>query len=450
MFFILLIPTSYAQEKAALPFAIADEKKLDDDELKEKKEGWFLTGLPQVSTDPVNGTGVGLDGFLYFNGDKSDPFFEYTPYRKKFEIHTFITNKAEKEIALALDIPYIFESKWRLRIETAFEDNPNLLYFGSTAATMNPLNYLGTTQNTYSSYSNAQDTVRAGNVGEAAFVTDAYLNTYRKQEMILNARMERSIQDGTMRLVGGIELAKELITVFDGQTVNYVDANGNTQSATAGTSLLSSDATNNGVRGLGNYIIPMLQFGIVYDTRDLEPDPKRGIFAEVTDEFSIPAIGSTYNFNKAFFHIKGFTEVLPRVVFAARTGFEISSGSLPFFEYQDAWSTEGSIEGLGGLRTLRGYKQNRFMAPIMSFSNLELRYRFGSASIFDQNLSFMIVPFFDFGRVWNQLSEVGLGGFRYDEGLGLRIAWNQSTILMFDYAQSIEDQQFFFNFGHIF
>jgi DNA-binding response OmpR family regulator len=35
-------------------------------------------------------------------------------------------------------------------------------------------------------------------------------------------------------------------------------------------------------------------------------------------------------------------------------------------------------------------------------------------------------------------------------GLGARIAWNQSTILRFDYAQSREGWQAFFGFGHIF
>jgi hypothetical protein len=35
-------------------------------------------------------------------------------------------------------------------------------------------------------------------------------------------------------------------------------------------------------------------------------------------------------------------------------------------------------------------------------------------------------------------------------GIGGRIAWNQSTILRLDYAQSREGGQFFFGFGHIF
>ena len=40
-----------------LPFAIADEKRLSEEDLKEKKEGMFVTGLPDLSLDPLSGFG---------------------------------------------------------------------------------------------------------------------------------------------------------------------------------------------------------------------------------------------------------------------------------------------------------------------------------------------------------------------------------------------------------
>jgi len=48
------------------------------------------------------------------------------------------------------------------------------------------------------------------------------------------------------------------------------------------------------------------------------------------------------------------------------------------------------------------------------------------------------------------LRDVQLNNFRGAPGIGGRIAWNQSTILRLDYAQSREGGQFFFGFGHIF
>ena len=114
-------------DSTKLPFAIAKEKRLPDDELAEKKEGIYVTGVPDLSSDPVNGFGAGAEGSLFFNGKKKDPFFEYTPYRAELNVALFITTRLQKEAKLGLDVPYIFNTKWRLRAEAAYEINPNLL-----------------------------------------------------------------------------------------------------------------------------------------------------------------------------------------------------------------------------------------------------------------------------------------------------------------------------------
>jgi outer membrane protein assembly factor BamA len=132
-------------------------------------------------------------------------------------------------------------------------------------------------------------------------------------------------------------------------------------------------------------------------------------------------------------------------------GLGNTSGAAPFFEYPDEWSSEGDIDGMGGSRTLRGYKQARFAAPVMQYTNFELRCRFLRVNVLKQNLVFSAVPFFDEGGVWNSLSRINhLKNLRYSEGLGLRIVWNANTVLRFDYAISKEDHQFFFQLGHTF
>src|SRR5882724_13429402 len=110
LLFILSL-TTFAQgqkkDSTKLPFAIADEKKLSDEDLKDKKEGLYITGNPDLSSDPVNGFGYGGEGSLYFNGKRNDPFFNYTAYRWKLDFVLFNTTKNEREIFLKLDVPYI-------------------------------------------------------------------------------------------------------------------------------------------------------------------------------------------------------------------------------------------------------------------------------------------------------------------------------------------------------
>jgi outer membrane protein assembly factor BamA len=219
--------------------------------------------------------------------------------------------------------------------------------------------------------------------------------------------------------------------------------------------LCQNDYDAGRIVGLKKGLVQLYQVGLIYDTRDLETDPSSGIFAELTNELSLKDIGSLYDFNKTFAHINFYQKLFPKVfkkmVLAGRVAFGYTALNAPFFEYQDEWSSEGSIEGLGGPNTLRGYKQSRFLSRAMSFNNLEIRYRFAQCKFLKQHFAFSAVPFVDAGGVWDDLSRVGdFSNYRVSEGLGLRIAWNVNTILRFDYAISKEDNQFFFNLSHAF
>src|ERR1700739_1568328 len=87
LFYLLAISIKAQQaDSVKLPFAIAKEKRLPDDELAEKKEGVYVTGVPDLSSDPINGFGAGVEGSLFFNGKKKDPFFAYTPYRAEIDL----------------------------------------------------------------------------------------------------------------------------------------------------------------------------------------------------------------------------------------------------------------------------------------------------------------------------------------------------------------------------
>jgi outer membrane protein assembly factor BamA len=447
LLFLLLLLTSvevFSQDPKSdttkLPFAIADEKKLSDEDIKDKKEGVYVTGTPDFSSDPVNGIGYGGEGSLYFNGKRSDPFFYYTAYRAKLDFVVFNTTKDQREFFLKLDVPYIFNTKWRLRVEGGYEANPNLLFFGLTPKeSLQGLNYFpinpatGKLDSLNAPVTNANysDYEENGLVGP-----NKLYNNYFKKEGVINVSVERSFFGDKVGTLVGFEVAQ----------LNYTTFKGN--------SLLQKQSDAGLVKGVRNNFITIAQLGLAYDTRDLEPDPSSGLFLELTDEVSLKSLGSSYNFNKIYAHANWYQSILPSVfpklVFAGRLGLGYLSGDAPFFEFQDQWSQEGDIEGLGGARTLRGYKISRFVGRLMDFNNFELRWRFAKTKMFNQQFAFSAVPFYDIGGVYDNLSSFDFSQMRYSEGMGLRIAWNVNTILRFDYAWSKEDQQFFFNLAHTF
>ncbi|HTH58202.1 MAG TPA: DUF5982 domain-containing protein [Cyclobacteriaceae bacterium] len=433
--FLLYSFSAFAQDQRKdslqLPFAIADEKRLSDEDLKDKKEGSYVTGAPDISSDPINGFGYGGEGSIFFNGHRSDPFFAYTAYRAKLDFVVFNTTRNQREFFLRLDVPYILNTKWRLRAEGGYEENPNLLYFGITAQqSLKALKYKNAIGDSVynASYHDYEENYLQG--------VNQFYNTYDKKEAVLNVSIEHSYLEGRLRALIGYEYA-------------YVD-----MSSFTGNSLIQTDFNNNRVTGLGKNSVTIAQVGLIYDTRDLEPDPSNGIFAEITNELSLKSLGSAYDFNKTFAHVNYYHKLFPsiakRLIFAGRIAMGYTALDAPFFEYQDQWSSEGSIEGLGGPNTLRGYKQSRFLGRAMNFSNFELRWRFAQTKILQQHLEFSAVPFYDIGGVWDNLSSLSTNNLRYSRGGGLRIAWNESTILRFDYAASKEDNQFFFNLAHAF
>jgi outer membrane protein assembly factor BamA len=432
---ILLFPfTDPSQDSLRKPIKISEQKRLSAEDLQHKKEGIYATGIPNLSSDPVNGFGAGAETEIFFNGKRSDSTFAYTPYKACLIGGLFYTTKHQGEIFAGIDAPYIFNTFWRLRADMALEVNPNVLYFGNTIKTLDPLSYYPDNDSTKtlvtnSSYSDYEHSLTG---------PKQYYNTYLEKEFVGNVSIERSFLEGKARTLLGFEVTN---------MSNTTPLNSNSK--------LHQDYLQGKIKGYGTTLLTFLHFGLIYDTRDLEADPSRGVVCEITDELSLKALGSSLNFNKVFAHFNYYKKIFPgtfkKVVLAYRLAAGYTMGDAPFFEYRHEWSSEEHVEGLGGGTTLRGYKQARFLARVMSFSNLELRCRFAQFKALKQHFSMSAVPFIDAGAVYNDINTVGnLNNVRFSEGLGLRIAWNVNTILRFDYAVSKEDHQFFFNLAQMF
>ena len=54
------------------------------------------------------------------------------------------------------------------------------------------------------------------------------------------------------------------------------------------------------------------------------------------------------------------------------------------------------------------------------------------------------------GTVRDRWQDLGFKNLKTSYGAGLRIGWNQSTTIYFDYGMSKEDRLFFFGIGQAF
>jgi hypothetical protein len=302
-----------AQNKDTIVFI--KSKRMSDADLEKKKEGRFFVGLPDISSDPVTGFGFGLRTNVYWNGHRDDPFFAYTPYLMKLKTNVAYYTSNAKELILALDVPYYKGTRWRFKVIFKAQQNPSNLYFGLTDSTLGSLRLPSTpiggpTYDTYAEFDKARKTLRPGIEGEADRVTDALSNRFRDSELMLNLKADYALGNGDWRIMGGYEIQNLKYKTFEGMEADAIDpVTGQKTKAPNGTPLLRSDSNNGTISGINGGWISLIQTAIIYDTRDFEPDPTRGYYVELANEFSNKAISSDYNFNKLFFQARSYKKL---------------------------------------------------------------------------------------------------------------------------------------------
>ncbi|WP_338813047.1 DUF5982 domain-containing protein [Bernardetia sp. Wsw4-3y2] len=437
-------------------------RKMSDEDLEKKREATFVTGLPDFSSDPVTGFGFGINSNIYWNGKRENPLFAYTPYLAKLKANAAYYTSNAREISLSLDVPYYKGTRWRFKIDVKAQQNPTNLYFGLTEKTLGKLSLPSNstaTFDTYKAFDEARQIIRLSdetemNNNEIIFVTDALSNRFKETEYMLNLKADYAIGNGKWRAMGGYEIQHLSYATFEGlETDGRVPISRETLVVPNGSSLLRRDFQEGTISGIKGGWVSIIQSALIYDTRDFEPDPTKGVYFEVANEYSSKLIGSQFDFDKFFIQGRAFQKlpVGKRTVLAGRIGIgNIFGNNAPFFEYQDQWSPDGSINALGGGSSLRGYRQNRFLARAMWFTNIELRIRLLETKIAKQLFGFSLAPFVDAGTVRDKWQDLNFENIKTSYGTGLRIAWNQSTILSLDYGRSKEDALLYFGIGQIF
>lgn len=465
-------------QRAELPFNIDDRKKLPSFELEEKKEGTFATGIPRVEFDPIRGFGAGGNIFLFFNGKKEDPFFEYTPYRHRVSGEFFIFENGRVRYEFKYDAPYIFDSKWRLRADAVFWEDPNAQYWGIGRNSSNRRLKFTDKSNpgagfaTFRSLRDYEDNLAiAKQDTNGVWRNDFHFNQFIQREHLYNLLGERVMMGGKLRFMFGYEALFTSFGAYGGQVAEEAfDINGNPVEAINNTTLVEKqiadgtwdrfNLTGFDPLGSGRYnFTSMLAGALIYDTRDFEPDPSKGLFLQYSHEYSAPWLGSMFDFNKFMIQaqyintFKRWNNNKNRLTFAGVAALgHIWGPNINFIEMWDLSSQAeaGGILVLGGERSLRGYREARFMAPTIALVNLELRSRLYDFKLLGQNFNVGLTPFFDFGSVFDGLDKMSFRRWRGAPGIGARLAWNQSTIVRLDYAVSPEGSQVFFGFNHIF
>lgn len=198
-----------------------------------------------------------------------------------------------------------------------------------------------------------------------------------------------------------------------------------------------------------------LKAGIVYDSRDNEPNPMHGIWTGLTFFIDPGFMGESPAYGRySFTHRQYFTLLPARLSFAYRIIYQgklfgdLPSYMLPFILKTGRYTDS---DGFGGAKTIRGVLRNRVVGNDMTLGNFELRWKFVQTVVLNQNVYLALSAFTDMGMVTrdflvNTTNDDALyfpdkkEGIHQSVGAGFRIALNENFIIAVDYGIALDER----------
>ena len=157
--------------------------------------------------------------------------------------------------------------------------------------------------------------------------------------------------------------------------------------------LISDDEAEGG-------IVSSIRLGLLYDSRDKEGAPTRGIWAEGHLSAAPKWLGTKNPFVRYSLTLRQYFPVVSNdiLTFAYRLNYEGTIGdNAPYYvlPYITVMGENCDKDGMGGYRTVRGILRDRVMGLDMATYTAELRWRFTSFKMGNQNIALGLSGFSD-------------------------------------------------------
>ncbi len=224
----------------------------------------------------------------------------------------------------------------------------------------------------------------------------------------------------------------------------------------------------------GGGLISSIRAGLMYDSRNVENNPTKGIWAEAHVIAAPKFLGTTHPHYKFCVTMRQYLPIVQdKLTFAYRAAYQGTFGkSAPWYAmpFYTNMGPKADNDGFGGYRTVRGLMLNRVQGQDVGFYNAELRWRFIDFKLWKQNIAFALSGFTDGAHVfkgydmerksslhptlYDDFIKDRKDGFHGSAGAGLRFIMNQNFIVAFEYTRCFNKQDgtgaFYINTGFLF
>jgi len=416
------------------------------------KTGLNFGALPAIAFDSDLGFQYGLLGNLFQYGDGST----YPDYRWSLYGEWSRTTKGSGINQLFFDSKYLLPHNIRITADFSFLTERALDFYGFNG-------YESVYKHGYEDDTNYD------------YISRVFYRHERKLARI-TADFQGKIHQTPLRWLAGFGYFNTRIGSVDIDRLNKGLAEADKLPAVDGLydkyvkwGIIPAEEANGGVH-------QFVKLGLVYDTRDNEPNPNKGMWSEVVLMTAPRFIGNkeTAYTKMAITHRQYFTLKKEVLTFAYRLGWQATiDGHTPFYMQPymvNTFTKTTKNDGLGGARSLRGILRNRIVGEDIAYGNFEFRWKFRKVYRWKQNFYYSLNLFTDLGTITREIKfDKGLfpegeiysnyfsdsnPGLHQSYGMGLRIAMNQNFILAVDYGLAGDkrdgDSGLYINLGFLF
>jgi len=344
---------------------------------------WLDVGYPRLYYTPTNGLAAGLY-YAQFRPLGFEDWDAPPPYRASLSIDGLIATSGTGRLGIEGKFPKLVPG-WRFELRLWLKREARQNYFG------------------------------IGNNSEfdGDNVTDAQPYYYRQDRKRMYARgaIQREIV-GRLRTLVGFHVERFSIDTLPGPSL-YGDQ------VAAGSVPPPHQATTDA----------NVRLGLLYDSRDDEVDPTRGVHFEAIYSVADSTVAGNVSYSRITIAAAGHLPLGERVSTGIRVVGQSMAGAPPPGTYHLIEASGAPFEALGGPDSHRGLAADRFLAEDKLFGNLDVRYRaVGERHLFTGNL----VAFLDVGRVFQPVEEdfaLTLRGMHVGGGFGIIITYSRSGVL---------------------
>ncbi|MCX6235175.1 MAG: BamA/TamA family outer membrane protein [Bacteroidetes bacterium] len=396
------------------------------------KKGWKLGALPVVAYDADLGFQYGVLGQLNDFGDGSN----YPDYRHMIYVEWSRFTKGTGVNQIFYDTKTLLPKHIRMTVDLSYLTEKALDFFGFNGY---EAAYIHDFENDDS----------------PDYISRVYYKHERKQLRAL-LDFQGRITSQRFRWLGGISYYNFKVDTVD---IGNLNKGKSEDEKLPDTTLLYDKYVQWGFidekeKDGGQTIF--LKGGLIYDTRDNEPAPNRGVWEEVVIMTAPSFIGnSEFAFTRlAITHRHYIPLIKDKMTLAYRLSYQGTiGGKAPFYIeplLMSSFSTATNNDGLGGAKSLRGIKRDRVVGDGTVMANVELRYKIIKTTLLKQNFYIAVNAFGDMGQVvqyrdidklklpstetYSDYFDQSRDNIHFGYGAGLRLVLNDNFILAIDYG----------------